>query len=139
MESASTPKVETFVAPTQLPRDEEQNSAWQAQNRAWWEANPMQYAWHDRIPGEPGTAAYYDEVDRRFFESAKVYLPWKKVPFDTLVDFDALRTKDVLEIGVGCGTHAELLARHAKTYTGVDLTEFASSTTRQRLAVRGLP
>ena len=82
---------------------------------------------------------YFEEIDRRFFAATRAFMPWKKIPFDTLVDFDSLRRKDVLEIGVGCGTHAHLLASHARSFTGIDLTEYASDCTRRRMKVFRLP
>jgi 2-polyprenyl-3-methyl-5-hydroxy-6-metoxy-1,4-benzoquinol methylase len=77
---------------------------------------------------------FFAEIDRRFFANARTYMPWKKVPFDRLIDFDALRTQDVLEIGVGNGSHAQLLAAHAKSFTGIDLTNYAVNGTSIRLA-----
>jgi len=38
----------------------------------------------------------------------------------------------VLEIGTGSGTHAALLAEHARSFTGIDLTPEAIKTTRTR-------
>ena len=79
-----------------------------------------------------------DEIDRRFFDNVKEFMPWKKVPFDPLIDFEGLRNKSVLEIGVGNGSHAELLARHAGEFTGIDLTNYAANSTTRRLQLRGL-
>jgi SAM-dependent methyltransferase len=59
-------------------------------------------------------------------------MPWSRTPFDPLIDFESLRDKDVLEIGVGNGSHAALLARHARSFTGIDLTEYAVTSTRER-------
>lgn len=59
-------------------------------------------------------------------------------PFDRLVPFARLPQWDVLEIGVGNGSHAQLLAPHCKSYTGIDLTEYATGSTRKRFEVFGL-
>ena len=61
-------------------------------------------------------------------------MPWSRIPFDPLIDFEALRGMDVLEIGVGSGSHASLLARHARSFTGIDLTEYAVKSTRERFS-----
>jgi SAM-dependent methyltransferase len=55
------------------------------------------------------------------------------------VPFRRLPEWDVLEIGVGSGSHAQLLAPHCQTYTGIDLTDYAVTSTRTRLALLGLP
>jgi ubiquinone/menaquinone biosynthesis C-methylase UbiE len=131
-------KAPGFSAPTQLPDDPELARQWQEANKAWWEATPMRYDWREGVDLEPGSAEYFREIDERFFSSVRRFMPWRERPFDNLIDFDGLRDKDVLEIGVGMGSHAQLIAPHAKSYTGIDLTEAASSTTRQRLALFGI-
>ncbi len=45
---------------------------------------------------------------------------------------------NVLEIGTGSGTHASLLAEHARSFTGIDLTPEAIDTTAARFEVFGL-
>src|SRR5206468_2314200 len=57
---------------------------------------------------------------------------------DPLIDFDQLQNKDVLEIGVGNGSHAALLARHSGSFTGIDLTDYAVESTSKRLKCFGL-
>ncbi len=133
----STP--EGFARPTDLPRTPEEAERWQEANRAWWESHPMRYDWKDALGVSEFSREFYEEIDRRFFAGAREYMPWKRIPFDALVDFDALRDQDVLEIGVGSGSHAALLARHAHSFTGVDLTEYAVKSTSDRLRVLGLP
>jgi ubiquinone/menaquinone biosynthesis C-methylase UbiE len=65
-------------------------------------------------------------------------MPWRKVPFDAVIPFDDLRAKDVLEIGVGQGTHAQLLAPRCKSFTGIDLTSNAVDMTSRRLKLFGI-
>jgi len=122
-----------FAAPTALPGDSAAARRWQDANRDWWETHPMRYDWGERIEREPYSPGFYGEIDRRFFESVAPYMPWRKIPFDPLIDFTALGRQDVLEIGVGAGTHAELLARHARSFTGIDLTESAVTLTARRM------
>jgi SAM-dependent methyltransferase len=132
-------KAAGFDHPTQLPRNEDERRDWQAANRAWWESAPMRYDWRERIAETPGSEAYFKEIDRRFLTSARAFVPWRKIPFDTVIPFDDLQNKDVLEIGVGSGTQAQLLAQHCKSFTGIDLTKAASAMTSKRFALFNIP
>jgi SAM-dependent methyltransferase len=132
-------KAAGFDQPIQLPRDDAQRKAWQTANRSWWESTPMRYDWRSAIEHEPGTEAYFKEIDARFLASVRKYMPWKSLPFEQLIPFASLRDKDVLEIGVGQGTHAQLIAAHARAFTGIDLTTAASTMTARRLRLFGLP
>jgi len=117
-----------------MPSNDVEKTNWQESNRTWWESNPMRYDHLDRpIDKSELSADFFDEVDRRFLRSVKVAFPWKKIPFDQFIDFEKIKNQDVLEIGVGCGTHAQLLAERAKTYTGIDLTKYAVEATTKRL------
>lgn len=132
------PTPDGFDSPVATPTSADHGKAWQEANRDWWESNPMRYDWREALGVEEFSEEFYDEIDRRFFEVVATFMPWKRVPFDNLIDFDALGNKDVLEIGVGNGSHAQLLAQHAKSYNGVDLTDYAIHSTTKRLEVRGL-
>ena len=132
-------KAEGFDQPIQLPRDEAERQKWQSANKAWWESTPMRYDWREEIKDEPGTAPYFKEVDARFLASVRKYMPWRELPFDALVPFRTLADKDLLEIGTGQGTHAQLIAPHCKSFTGIDLTSAASQMAAQRLALFGIP
>jgi SAM-dependent methyltransferase len=132
-------KAEGFNRPTQLPSDEAERRRWQAANAAWWRSTPMRYDWREKVPFAPGTKEYFEEIDRRFLDSAKAYLPFRSKPFDVLIRYDGLADKDVLEIGVGQGTHAQLIAPECRSFTGIDLTETAAETTARRLELFGLP
>lgn len=135
-------KAETFAAPTQIPDSPETSQEWIEANKSWWERNPMRYDWlHgelDQIPYPEFSKEFYEEIDRRFFSNANEYLPAKKIPFDGLIDFDDLRDKNVLEVGVGNGSHAQLLARHSGNFTGIDLTDYGIRSTSERMKVFGL-
>ena len=78
---------EGFEGSTQLPADEEERARWQAENRAWWENHPMRYDWKQSVPHAEFSAEFYQEIDRRFFSSAREFMPWKQTPFDPLIDF----------------------------------------------------
>lgn len=134
-------KAETFVNPTQVPDTQETRDEWLDANKTWWETNPMRYDWlHgelDRIPYPEFSKEFYREIDQRFFLNANEYLPQINVPFDRLIDYKGLETKNVLEIGVGNGSHAELLAAHAREFTGIDLTEYGVHSTSERMRLFG--
>jgi len=131
---------EDFNTPASTPKDQEQASSWQESNRAWWERNPMRYDFGDApVSATEGTREFYEEIDRRFFRTAFESCPWAAVPFDTFIPFNDIRDKRVLEVGVGCGSHAQLLAPRSGRYVGIDLTSYATETTAARLALFGLP
>jgi SAM-dependent methyltransferase len=132
-------KAAGFDRPAQLPCDDDEHRRWQIANRDWWEAAPMRYDWRAELRQTPGTEAFFAEIDRRFLEAAKCFMPWRNLPFETVIPFDQLHDRDVLEIGVGHGTHAQLLARRCKSFTGIDLTTAAVRMTAQRLRLFGLP
>lgn len=122
-----------FTTPTALPETLEQAHKWQKANQSWWESYPMRYDWKEEVGFDEFTKEFYVEIDKRFFSDAKVYMPWKKIPFDTLIDFNSLQNNDVLEIGVGNGSHAGLLAQYARSYTGIDITDYAVKSTLERM------
>lgn len=128
-----------FVGPTSVPVDPERHRAWQELNRSWWQDHPMRYDWKEGIGYPEFSREFYEEIDRRFFSNVREFMPWQNVPFDTLIDFEDLCNKDVLEVGVGNGSHAALLARHARSFTGIDLTNYAVRSTTARLKSFGLP
>jgi len=138
MQMREGPRPSTFSGPAQLPRNVAEEREWQEANRLWWEHHPMQYDWAEAIPYEKFSREYFREVDRRFFESSRFYLPWRKYPFEALVDFEGLAGMKVLEIGVGCGSHAQLLAQHAAEFVGLDITEHAVRATQARINVMGI-
>jgi 2-polyprenyl-3-methyl-5-hydroxy-6-metoxy-1,4-benzoquinol methylase len=129
---------EEFNSPTGLPDNADETRKWQQANKSWWEQNPMRYDWDDDLSQDENDRRFFQEIDRRFFHSAGLFLPGRNEPFDCLIDFDTLGDKRVLEIGVGCGTHAQMLASRAGEYKGIDLTDYAITTTSKRFEVFGL-
>lgn len=126
-----------FDEPTALPGTSAEAQAWQRANRSWWQAHPMRYDWAQTSTAAPGSREFFHELDSRFLAAASTYLPPRRLPFDALVPYEALREMDVLEIGTGSGTHASLLAEHARSFTGVDLTPEAIRTTQARFDTFG--
>lgn len=129
---------EGFETPTGQPTEPELAKKWQEQNRQWWEKNPMRYDWNEGIGANDHSREFYEEIDRRHFFDASRYTPPRQRPFDELIPFAELKEADVLEIGVGNGSHAQLIAPHCRSYTGIDLTDYAVKSTRQRFAAFGL-
>jgi 2-polyprenyl-3-methyl-5-hydroxy-6-metoxy-1,4-benzoquinol methylase len=127
-----------FCQPTALPATAHEQIAWQDANRTWWENHPMRYDWKGAVTHPEFSREFFAEIDKRFFDLVALYAPPKKIPFDWLIDFDSLKTKDVLEIGVGNGSHAQLLASHAGSFCGIDLTAYAVKSTRARMRAFGL-
>ncbi len=125
--------LQDFSSPTQLPASTEEHASWQEANRRWWEDHPMRYDWKASLGLPEFSRTFYAEADRRLFEAAEAFLPSTSVPFDGLIDFRALATQDVLEIGVGLGCHAGLIAPRARSFVGIDLTIYATRATSRRL------
>jgi SAM-dependent methyltransferase len=128
-----------FDLPTATPRTQDERARWQEANRGWWESHPMRYDWDRPVGQGEFSPEFFQEIDARFFESARRFMPWDRVPFDPLVDFGALAGMDVLEIGIGNGSHAQLLATRARSYTGIDITDYAVRGTARRLERAGTP
>ena len=89
--------------------------ALQDDNARWWERNPMVY---DNFRGEgvPATREEFERIDRRFFSRCSSWFaqaPGDR-PFSSLIPFDRLRGRRVLEIGCGSGAHARLLAESGR-------------------------
>jgi SAM-dependent methyltransferase len=124
---------EGFDNPTALPRSADETKRWQDANRAWWENHPMRYDFSDGVAATEFSREFYQEIDARFFSDARTFMPWSNIPFDVLIDFESLSNKDVLEIGVGNGSHAQLISSFARSYTGIDLTSYAVQSTTKRL------
>lgn len=127
-----------FSTPTALPRTAEERRQWQDANRRWWESHPMRYDFSEPIKEREFSPEFYRTIDTRFFNDLKSFMPWKEIPFDSVITYASLHGKRVLEIGVGNGTHAQLLADHAQSFVGIDLTEYAVKSTRERFRLIGL-
>jgi ubiquinone/menaquinone biosynthesis C-methylase UbiE len=131
-----TPK--SFNNPEKLASSKEEEEEWQSANSDFWESNPMRYDWNEKNSYQEGSADFYNEVDRLFFGEIKAIMPWQEKPFDNLIDFNNLKNKSVLEIGVGVGSHAALIAPYTKSYTGIDLTKYATNMTSNRMELGSL-
>jgi len=135
----SRPSDGTFTGPELLPANSEEQRNWQQANKSFWEDNSMRYDWDEAIGHAEFSAGFYHEIDKRFFSAVKAVMPWKERPFEQYLDFVRLKDMDVLEIGVGNGSHAQLIAPRAKSYTGIDLTEYAVRSTSGRMRLNAIP
>src|SRR5215471_7865837 len=70
-------------------------------NRHWWESNPMTYDWDKTLQIDPGTLKWYEEIDRRFLDSAYYAVGENRQPFGLFLQPDLVNAKQVLEIGCG--------------------------------------
>jgi ubiquinone/menaquinone biosynthesis C-methylase UbiE len=131
-------KAPGFFKPTQLPANLSQSQSWSFSNRLWWEKYPMTYNRDHHPPISDLDINFFNYIDKIFFTSANVFCPTKSLPFDSLIKFDQLKDKRVLEIGVGLGSHAQLLATRCREFTGIDLTEYAASATTKRLTLANI-
>ncbi|MCW2504348.1 MAG: hypothetical protein JWO79_2632 [Actinomycetia bacterium] len=130
--------IDGFERPTALPASAAEAERWQEANRQWWESHPMEYDWSGTATGARGTPAFYERIDQAFLTAAQTFLPARERAFDQLIPYGELPTMDVLEIGIGSGTHAALIAAHARTFTGIDLTAQAVANTQGRFTILGL-
>ncbi len=108
----------------------------------WWSAHPMTYAQTHGAADyrgsrvEIGSAEFFEQADRRFFEwNAPLH---DHRPFGRLFPYDQYRAKAVLEIGCGMGAMAGLWARSGAFVTAVDLTPVAVTQARRRFELYGL-
>jgi ubiquinone/menaquinone biosynthesis C-methylase UbiE len=110
--------------------------------RDWWAERPMTYgdvhgdAEYGSEGVELGSARFFDQVDRRFYE-------WNRPlhgrrPFERLFPYDEHRGGSVLEVGCGMGTMAVNWARAGAAVTAVDLNPTAVQQTRRRFELEGL-
>jgi len=106
-------------------------------NKQWWTDHTMSYDWHNEVEATRFSPAWFDAVDRRFIESARLYGTDER-PFDRIIPFDRLRGADVLEIGCGMGLHTELLCRAGANVTAIDLSPTSVEATSMRLKSKGL-
>jgi len=109
----------------------------QAGNKTWWTDNTMSYDWKDKIVRPEFSREWFDEVDRRFVESARHFAHTDR-PFGAIIPFDRIVGKRVLEVGCGMGLHTELMARAGAQVTAIDISPKSVAATKARLALRGV-
>ncbi|HEX8141806.1 MAG TPA: class I SAM-dependent methyltransferase [Pyrinomonadaceae bacterium] len=110
----------------------------QEANQHWWQRNPMTYDWQGTLAPEPESPEWFQEVDRRFLDSAYYARGADGAPFGRYLRAGDVAGKDVLEVGCGMGTHAAMLAKAGARLTAIDLTQQAVQTTRRRFELFNL-
>jgi SAM-dependent methyltransferase len=110
----------------------------QEANRSWWQQNPMTYDWQGTLALEPVSREWFEEIDRRFLDSAYYAKDAGGADFGRFLRAADVAGKDVLEVGCGMGTHASLLAKAGARLTAIDLTERAVGITSQRFELFNL-
>lgn len=119
-------------------RDQDQDLAnIQEGNRRWWIAHTMSYDWRSPIAADIYSRAWFDEIDRRFIYSARLFAH-EASAFDRIIPFAVLKDKRVLEIGCGMGLHAELMAQAGAKVVGIDISDTSVMATRKRAALKKL-
>ena len=78
----------------------------------------------------PGTAGFFADLDEYHFEKLHHLL--------RLVDFEAWRDRDVLDVGCGGGVEVVRFARAGARVVGIDVSMAAAGLTRQNVAQHGL-
>jgi 2-polyprenyl-3-methyl-5-hydroxy-6-metoxy-1,4-benzoquinol methylase len=106
-------------------------------NKDWWTAHTMTYDWKDPTQQEKFSRKWFDEIDRRFLNAAKLFSATEN-PFHELMGTGSLNGKRVLEIGCGMGFHAEMLASSGAELVTVDLSPTSVKATSKRFALKGL-
>ena len=97
----------------------------------------MSYDWHDQVSMERFSPAWFDAIDARFIQAARLFAT-NRQPFDRIIPFDRLAGQRVLEIGCGMGLHTELMIRAGAKLTSIDLSDMSVEATNRRLTVKGL-
>jgi len=72
-----------------------------------------------------------ERLTKSFYENYTKFRYRKEHHLLKIVDWESAKGKDVLEIGLGIGADSVRWAKHAKSYTGIDLTHEAVKTTRK--------
>ncbi len=112
-------------------------SSVQGSNRRWWTENTMSYDWNETITHDRYSAAWFEEIDKRFIHGARLFAHNQR-PFDRIIPFDNIKGQRVLEIGCGMGLHTELLAAAGAIVTSIDLSETSTQATKRRLQLKSL-
>ena len=97
--------------------------------RRTWNRTPVG---SQRSVAAPGTPQYFSDLRSYRYGYETPFLPG-------FFRYETLRSKRVLEIGVGNGVDAVEMARAGALYTGIDVTERHIELTRANFALQGLP
>ncbi len=100
----------------------------------------MTYDWEGLRKAKEGTKEWYYLADKEFWDISKEFAhpdyP-KCAPFSSLVDYEKIKGKRVLEIGCGMGAHASVFANSGALLTAIDITQRAVDVTNARFSLFG--
>ena len=78
----------------------------QSGNKSWWTAHTMSYDWADKSALAPLTLPWFDDIDRRFLQAARLFSEAEN-PFEELMEVERLegqtRAGDRLRHGISFG------------------------------------
>ena len=114
----------------------------QEKNKKWWNDNPMNYNWDEKKKNiKLISLKKIKEIDHLFFNMAQEFAhpkyPNEKY-FNSIIDYKFIKNKKVLEIGCGLGSHASLIAKNCKTYTGIDITNYSIKFSKKRFKIMNI-
>jgi ubiquinone/menaquinone biosynthesis C-methylase UbiE len=92
--------------------------------------------WEDHLCGSHFVKDPY--LSEEFYQHYTDFRYLKEHHLLHIIDWEGAKGKDVLEIGLGVGADAVKWATHAKSYTGIDLTNEAAMATQKHLDIKGL-
>jgi len=95
--------------------------------RRYWNSHIHDLEVSRHPPGSPG---FFADLDAYHFEKLHHLL--------RLIDFEAHRDRDVLDVGCGAGVEVVRWARGGARVTGVDIAQSAANLARQNLSQQGL-
>lgn len=100
------------------------------------ELQQVQDFWNENLCGKQFVDAKFPS--REFYARYREFRYKKTHHLDYFIDWEKSKGKDVLEIGLGIGADGTRWATHARSYTGVDLTNEAVQATKIHLQHLGL-
>lgn len=108
---------------------------------SWWEKNPFTYNGTQGVgkPNSPEmTLKQFQKIETRFRRHGSSYQKVGEPLLSNFIPYHLIRGKPVLDIACGTGVVAVEMARQDCSLTAIDITEFAVSTTKLNLKLRGL-
>ena len=101
----------------------------------WWNQNPFTYLMNNKDIAADW--AFFRNIDRKIIK----WMPWAQKGYPLLssvIDYNSLKDKKVLDIAVGTGWTTEQLIRAGAQVAAIDLTLQAVELTKKRLQIYGL-
>jgi ubiquinone/menaquinone biosynthesis C-methylase UbiE len=92
--------------------------------------------WNENLCGKDFISAKY--LSKEFFDKYREFRYSKEHHLNNYIDWKSAADKDVLEIGLGIGADGTRWAKHARSYTGIDLTDEAVNAVRLHFLFLGL-